>query len=351
MNVYDKFGLKEVINASGKMTILGASTVGKNVIDSQNFGASNFFEMEELSVKSGKYLAKLLHAEDAHIVSSASAGIALCTAAISQGYKKEILLPKGHNVDFGAPIEDIITLGGGIVKEVGYANVCTAAHIIEKITPLTAAVMYVVSHHCVQKSMIKVEEAIHTAHENDLPIIIDCAASEDLFAYTELGADLVIYSGGKAINGPGASGIVLGKSQYIDQLRKVQKGIGRAMKVGKDTILGLTTAIEEYLQTGPESGQSQKQRLRPFIDDINKISGLSASIVQDGAGRDIYRASVRVDKGSAVKIALELRAKSPAIYTREYQANNGILEFDIRAVDTRGLEKIVARLRDIMEVL
>ena len=81
MNSYEKFHLKEVINASGKMTILGVSKVSEAVLAAQRFGGEHFFEMSELSVQTG-ILANLLKAEDAQIVSSASAGIAQSVAAL-----------------------------------------------------------------------------------------------------------------------------------------------------------------------------------------------------------------------------------------------------------------------------
>ncbi|EJR6111782.1 SelA-like pyridoxal phosphate-dependent enzyme, partial [Enterococcus faecalis] len=79
---YEKFHLKEVINASGKMTILGVSKVSEAVLAAQRFGGEHFFEMSELSVQTGAFLANLLKAEDAQIVSSASAGIAQSVAAL-----------------------------------------------------------------------------------------------------------------------------------------------------------------------------------------------------------------------------------------------------------------------------
>ena len=83
---YEKFALKEVINASGKMTILGVSKVSENVLAAQRFGGEHFFEMSDLAVKTGAYLSQLLKVEDAQIVSSASAGIAQSVAAlIGQG--------------------------------------------------------------------------------------------------------------------------------------------------------------------------------------------------------------------------------------------------------------------------
>ena len=91
-------------------------------------------------------------------------------------------------------------------------------------------------------------------------------------------------------------------------------------------------------------------RLAPFIESVNQINNLTAKVVQDGAGRDIYRASVQVSGDyTAKEVITELKKESPAVYTREYQANKGIIEFDIRSVNAKELDMIVTRLRDIME--
>lgn len=359
---YEKFDLKEVINASGRMTILGVSKVSENVLAAQRFGGEHFFEMSDLSVKTGAYLAQLLNVEDAQIVSSASAGIAQSVAAlIGQGdlyhvyhpytkkiTKREIIVPKGHNVDYGTPVEVMVTQGGGQVVEAGYANMCSPEHVAMMITEETAALLYIKSHHTVQKSMLTVAEMAKVAQEHQLPLIVDAAAEEDLFKYVVAGADLVIYSGAKAIEGPSA-GLVVGKKEYIEWIRLQAKGLGRAMKIGKDNILGFTQAVEDYLKNGSESGDSMKDRLTPFVEAIDQISDLSAKIVQDGAGRDIYRASVSVHgKKSAKEVIQELKDQNPAVYTREYQANNGIIEFDIRSVNQSEMEKIIKRLKEII---
>lgn len=360
---YDKFGLKEVINASGKMTVLGVSKVSDSVLEAQRFGGQHFFEMDDLSRNTGRYLADLLAVEDAHIVSSASAGIAQSVAAIiGQGNvyhayhpyiekisKREIILPKGHNVDYGTPVEVMVSQGGGKVVEAGYANMCAPEHLDMMVTENTAAIIYIKSHHTVQKSMLSVAEAATVAKQNDLPLIVDAAAEEDLFKYIKAGADLVIYSGAKAIEGPSA-GLVIGTKEHIEWVRLQGKGIGRAMKIGKDNILGFTQAVEDYLRKGSEDGTSMKARLQPFVTEINNIQNLAASVVQDGAGRDIYRASVKVTGGkNAKQVIAELKAQDPAVYTREYQANNGIIEFDIRSVNEQEMTKIVKRLQQIME--
>ncbi|WP_440896582.1 DgaE family pyridoxal phosphate-dependent ammonia lyase [Amphibacillus sp. Q70] len=362
--LYDKYGLNEVINASGKMTALGVSKYPDEVINAQKFGGQNFFVMDQLMENVGGYVADLIGAEDAQIVSSASAGIAQSIAGvIGEGSlyhlhhpfskritKRDIIIPKGHNVDFGASVETMIALGGGNIVEAGYANKCTPELVEEMITENTAAILYIKSHHTVQKSMLSIEEAIDVAHRNNLPFILDAAAEQDLFKYLNFGADLVIYSGAKALAGT-TSGLVIGKKNLVKWTRMQSTGVGRAMKIGKENVLGLATAIELYLDKGIEKGKAMKARLEPFIEQLSKISGIDVSLVQDSAGREIYRAQVKVnDKTSltAKQVIEELKQGNPSIYTREHQVNNGIIEFDIRAVDSEEMDKIKHRLEEIL---
>lgn len=357
------FNLKNVINASGKMTILGVSTVSEAVLQAQRYGSEHFFVMEELIEEAGKYLGDLLDVEDVQIVSSASAGIAQSVAALigrGSSYhlyhpysdkvkRREIILPKGHNVDYGTPVELMVQQGGGIVVEAGYANMCSPEHVSQLINEQTAAVLYIKSHHTVQKSMLSVKEAAEIAHSYELPLIVDAAAEEDVFSYVNAGADLVVYSGAKAFEGP-SSGMVIGKKQYIGWVRLQSKGIGRSMKIGKENILGLMQAVEDFIKLGKESGESMKMRLTPFIQRINQINHLEAEIVQDSAGRDIYRAKVKTTGDiSAQRIVDELKQLDRAVYTREYQVNQNIIEFDVRAVTDEQLIYIADGLSNIME--
>ncbi|MFZ1782553.1 MAG: DgaE family pyridoxal phosphate-dependent ammonia lyase [Lactococcus raffinolactis] len=363
MTIHQKFNLKQVINASGKMTILGVSKVTDAVAQAQKEAGQTFFEMADLTVKTGQYIAKLLDVENATVVSSASSGIALSTAAvIGQGdvyhayhhltdriSKRDIIIPKGHNVNYGTGVEVMVTLGDGHLVEAGWATECTPEQVEIEITDKTAALLYIKSHHTVQKSMLTIPQMSEIAKKHSLPLIVDAAAEEDLKKYYAQGADLVIYSGAKAIEAP-SSAVVLGRDPYIPWIQLQNKGIGRAMKIGKDNIIGFVTALEAYLANGSEDGDSMKARLAPFISELNSISGLSAKEVQDSAGRDIYRASVKVtsEKTSALQVIADLKVGDLAVYTREYQANNGIIEFDIRAVDRAEMTAIVNKLQTIM---
>ncbi|AXB00986.1 DgaE family pyridoxal phosphate-dependent ammonia lyase [Aeromonas caviae] len=357
-SVYEKYRLKPVINASGRMTILGVSTPEQDVVDAVNFGLGHYFEVKDLVNKTGAYLAELLGVEDAVVVSCASAGIAQSVAAVivrgdpyrleqlhahAHDVPSDIVLPKGHNVNFGAPVGTMVNLGGGKVVEAGYANECSAAQLAAAINASTAAILYIKSHHCVQKSILSVAEAAEVAKAHGIPLIVDAAAEEDLRLYYNQGAALVIYSGAKAIEGP-TSGLVLGRRQYVEWVKQQAGGIGRAMKVGKEGILGLTHAIERYLAKEKESGTAMVAKMTPFIERLNQLPGVSAKVVWDSAGRDIARTDIAFDHQqigmTTVEVVSRLQQGTPAIYCRGYKANEGHIEIDVRSVTLPQLDQI-----------
>ncbi|WP_323948656.1 DgaE family pyridoxal phosphate-dependent ammonia lyase [Aeromonas caviae] len=363
-SVYEKYRLKPVINASGRMTILGVSTPEQEVVDAVNFGLGHYFEVKDLVNKTGAYLADLLGVEDAVVVSCASAGIAQSVAAVivrgdpyrleqlhahAHDVPSDIVLPKGHNVNFGAPVGTMVNLGGGRVVEAGYANECSPAQLAAAINANTAAILYIKSHHCVQKSILSVTEV---AKAHGIPLIVDAAAEEDLRLYYNQGADLVIYSGAKAIEGP-TSGLVLGRRQYVEWVKQQAGGIGRAMKVGKEGILGLTHAIERYLAKEKESGTAMVAKMTPFIERLNQLPGVTAKVVWDSAGRDIARTDIAFDhqqiRMTTVEVVSRLQQGTPAIYCRGYKANEGHIEIDVRSVTLPQLDQIHSAIAHLVQ--
>jgi L-seryl-tRNA(Ser) seleniumtransferase len=364
-SIYEKYNLKQVINTSGRMTMLGVSTPRQDVVDAVDYGLNHYFEIKDLVDKTGAYIANLLNVDAAVIVSCASAGIAQSVAALIVKdnanllvnlhsapitVPREVVLPRGHNVNFGAPVDTMVALGGGKVVEAGYANECSAEQLEACITPQTAAILYIKSHHCVQKSILSVEQAVVVARKHNLPLIVDAAAEEDLLCYSQMGADLVIYSGAKAIEGP-TSGLVIGKKQYVEWVKLQSGGIGRAMKVGKEGILGLTQAIESYLTLEKTTGQQMVERMTPFIDSLNTLSGISAKTVWDSAGRDIVRAEITFDEAvlgrSTYDIVQALKTGDIAIYFRGYKANEGKIEVDVRSVDQQQLMTVFTCIKNL----
>jgi len=356
-----KYGLKRVINASGRMSILGVSAPTDTVMEAMKRGGQQYVEIADLVDKAGDYIAGILGSEAAVVVNSASSGIALSVAAIvTKGNRRtserlhqdpiavnEIIILKGHNVQYGAPVETMVYLGGGKLIEVGYANEGKASHIEDAIGPNTAAILYVKSHHCVQKNMISVEEAWEVAQRNGIPMIVDAAAEEDLQKYVRY-SDLAIYSGSKAIEGP-TTGIVGGKRQCIEWLKVQLHGIGRSMKVGKESTFGLLQALDEYVDKKDNSEQ-EKAALQTLMP-LNDVTGVQVTIVQDEAGRAIFRARVKIDPAAtgtdAAQVVAGLQGGDIAVYTRDYGVKQGYFDIDPRPLQGDDIEVIASRIREL----
>ncbi|UOQ46725.1 DgaE family pyridoxal phosphate-dependent ammonia lyase [Gracilibacillus caseinilyticus] len=361
-SLHAKYGLKRVINASGRMSILGVSAPEDSVMEAMKTGAQSYVEMADLVNKAGSYIASKLGSEDAVIVNSASSGIAIAIAGlVTKGNtrtsmklhqlpieKNEVILFKGHNVQYGAPIETMIHLGSGKVIEVGYANEGKQEHIKEAINPNTAAIIYVQSHHAVQKNIISVEEAYTIAEKHHIPFVIDAAAEGDLTKYPAI-SDLVIYSGSKAIEGP-TSGIIAGKKEYVDWAKVQLSGIGRSMKVGKEASFGLLQALDIFFDK-KDTSHTERESLTVLQRLVN-IDGVNVQIIQDEAGRNIYRARITIDSSAtgqtAEEIVHQLKSGEIAIYTRDYGASQGFLDIDPRPLQKDDLDIIYDRFCDIL---
>jgi L-seryl-tRNA(Ser) seleniumtransferase len=356
-----KYGLKRVINASGRMSILGVSAPTDTVMDAMRQGGQNYVEIADLVNKAGDYVARILDAEAAVIVNSASSGIALSVAAlVTQGNrrkserlhqedipKNEIVMLKGQNVQYGAPVETMIYLGGGKLVEAGYANEGKVEHLEDAISDNTAAILYVKSHHAVQKNMISVEEAWEIAQRNDVPLIVDAAAEEDIQKYVKY-SDLAIYSGSKAIEGP-TSGIVGGKRTYIEWVKIQLHGIGRSMKVGKETTFGLLQALDEY-GVKKDKSEQEKETLKVLLP-LEEIKGVNVMIVQDEAGRAIFRGRIQIDplqaNTTAQDVVTALREGEIAIYTRDYGVRQGFFDIDPRPLQGDDIHVIVSKIVEL----
>ncbi|MFS0780411.1 DgaE family pyridoxal phosphate-dependent ammonia lyase [Bacillus sp. 1P06AnD] len=364
MGIFKEMGLRQVINASGKMTALGATAVNDVIAEALKNGAQEYVIMDELMVKAGEDIAGHTGAEDGCPTGGAAAGIAISVAAViagedlslierlpaSEGLKNEIIIQKGHLIHFGGNIGQMITLGGGMVKEVGCANEVLLEHIEGAINERTAALFYVKSHHAIQKGMVAVEKMLEIAERHQLPLIVDGAAESDFRQFTEMGVPIAIYSGGKALGGP-TCGFISGDSRYMEACRKQYKGIGRAMKVGKEDIAALLMALDHYDEQGmPED--EQKKKMESLCMKLENVPGIAARLIQDEAGRPIYRAELTIEADtagiSAKEIAKKLEAGNPAIFLRNYYANVGRMQVDPRPLLPGQEYQIVERIIEIV---
>lgn len=367
MTVYEEIGLPRVINASGRMTVLGVSTISDKVAKAAVAGGQSYVVVEDLLDKAGEIISQYTGGEDSCPTVCASAAIALSVAGMiskgkktimdrlpdSTGLANEIILQKGHAINFNAPIETMLRLGGGVPVEAGCATEVVVEDVEELINEKTVALLYVKSHHCVQKGMLDLPTMIEIAHRHNLPLMVDAAAEEDFRKYIAMGADLVCYSGAKALEAT-TSGFVTGKKELISYIKKQYHGVGRAMKVGKEAIMGLLAALEQYENKDKQAEVAKNVKIVDWlVDEINQIPNLKAQKIQDEAGRAIFRARVFVDPEKAGMTATELEGKlkagTPTIRCRTEFMSLGSLDFDPRPLVEGDKELIVAKLKEIME--
>ncbi len=363
-SIYERLGLRSVINASGKMTNLGGSVLSESVGDAMMAASRGHVDMDELMARVGKSIADATGAEAAWPTSGAAAGIVLSVAAAIAGTdayrigllpdasftsRHEVVLQAGHQVNFGASVSQMIRLGGGIPVVVGAVNATSPAQLGGAIGPNTALVLFVQSHHAVQRGTVSLQEVVKIARERQTPVLVDAAAEEDLRAYLAAGADLVTYSGGKAIGGP-TSGFVAGRRDLIDGVRAQGHGVGRPMKVSKEQLVGFAVALDEYLRGDAGATARRNERSARLADLLQNVPGLGVSLARDEAGRDITRVALRPldsSKITAIYVAKNLASGSPSIRSRNHEASLGVIYLDPREM-AQGAEEIIARrLREI----
>ena len=345
MNPYERAGVGTVINAAGKLTALGGTAQEPEVAKAQADAAMAHVDLAELRRAAGARIAQATGAEAASVTSGAAAGIAIGVAAILAGTDlarirrlpeadgpRDILLQRGHDVDFGAEVTQMIRLGGGHPILFGSVERVTEADLDSVLSRDNAAIVYVRSHHCIQEGRLPLDALLNRG----VPVLVDAAAEPDLRAWIAAGADLVTYSGGKAIGGP-TCGFVAGKRGLIDACEMQQRGIARAMKVGKEQIMGLLAALD-----GMAAAAS--------ADDVLELlyAGLSAcaevSIMADRAGRPIRRVALALPPERLQNLVRFLREGEPSIRTRNHELDAGRVLFDPRELRPEQVPVIVYRV-------
>lgn len=364
MNPFAAIDLPRVINAAGKMTYLGSSAVSDKVAQYMGEAAQSYVDMAQLKQNMDEKISALTGAEGACISSCAAAGIVTSIAACLTGgnlarveslphvdhNKKEVILQKGHAINFGANMTQIIQMSGATVKEIGTVNGTRIDHLEHAITEETAAILYVISHHTLSNNMLKLTEVVQVAQKRKIPVIVDAAAEVDLNKYVSLGASLVVYSGHKAIGGP-TSGLIIGNKQLVKACHLQDKGIARTMKIGKENMMGFFYALQEYMEL---NDKEVELGYKTMIDQLNEacseIPGVETKIGWD-ATRPIPRLQlvVRPESGiTARKLISQLEARNPSIRTRNHRADEGMIQFDPRELRTGDIPIIKEALHRIL---
>lgn len=361
-NVYDVLDLRRLINVSGTMTGLGASIVLPEVIDAMASILPRFVEVDQLQRRASSAIANSCGSEAGFITASASAGITLAISGAmtgadlasierlpnSTGLKSDVAVQVGHVCSYGAPLQQAICLSGANPVLVGTATHALGYQLDAALTSNTAAALYVVSHHVASYGMIGLEEFCALAHAKGVPVIVDAASEYDLRGFLALGADVVVYSAHKFLSGPTA-GIVAGRKSLVRAAYLQNLGIGRGMKVGKESIYGAIVALEAWGRRDHAVVRAnERAALDLWLKAVAGKPGVTASIVPDPTRNPLDRLRIEIDPEqahvTAGALADALASGDQPIIVRDHEIEHGWFQLDPCNLHPGDTEIVAARL-------
>jgi len=296
----------------------------------------------------------------------------------------EVIMCRPHRTGY----DHAIRAAGGRIREVGLNDRGTGAglrgveawEIQAAITARTAAIVYT-AH---PGSQPPLPEVARLAREHGLPVLVDAAAqlppAENLRRFVAEGADLVAYSGGKAIRGPQSTGILCGRRDLIaaaalqmldmdvapetwrppesliprEALRGIpHHGLGRGCKVGKEDIIGLVVALQRFVKSDvPAELAAQERQLAVLAERLAAGRVRTRVLPATETGR-FPLLEVLLDEAalgrSAWAVSLELQAGDPPVHLNERRAAEGILTVNPAALQQGEEAILAARLLAVLE--
>jgi D-glucosaminate-6-phosphate ammonia-lyase len=365
-------GVTPVLNAAGPVTRLGGIPLDRRVIDAMSEVSTSCLRMEELQQLAGDAMARWTGTEAALITCGAGAALALAVAACLTGYdvsaanqlpvirseRSQVVMLRAQRY----PYDHLVQLTGATITEVGYAESTHLYEVIDALTPASAAFLYYTGQPSEAPSLAEITAACHA---RSVPVIVD-AAIEDTppvldHRWAEAGADLIVFSGGKTIGGPQASGVLCGQRDLVDaaSLQTLDMdvrpqtwvrhdllerqlvagpphhGLGRAMKAGKEEIAGLIAAARLFMARDHAAYiVALTARMSSLIARVGDHRGVRADVsAYDYAPRGRLHVDPPDAGFDAWALLAALQRGTPRLHLNEAAAWKGTALIDLRGVD------------------
>ena len=359
---FKELGVRTFINAAGTYTFMTGCLMRPEVLEAYNYASNEFVILDDLQDKVGERIASLLHCEAATITSGAASAITLGTAGILSGMdgekviqipdltgmKSEVIMQKSHRIGYAHAIRNC---GVKIVE------IETRKELEKAINKKTAMMWFFNGNNFVGE--IRDEEFVEIARKHGIPTFNDCAADvppvENLWRYTDMGFDLVAFSGGKGLRGPQSGGLLLGKKKYIQaaRLHAAPRGntVGRGMKVNKEEVLGMLATVESYLSRDHKKDWALwEMQIQMIHDAAASVPGVVPEIHVPKVANHVPSLRLSWDQDKIKMTPEELRQKlregHPSIETIGGSDAVGITTWMMQP----GQERIVAsRIKEILE--
>lgn len=390
-NIYKELGVPTVINAIGTFTRLSGTLMPDEVVQAMVDASKHFVCIEDLQYRASQIIAELTGAEAGYVTSGAQASLVLSIAACitgldpekmdrmphTAGMPNQVIMDRAHRTHYDHAVE----VAGGHLVEVGTHAPCTPTELEAAINEQTVAILNL------PRGGISLADTVAVARKHNIPVVVDGAGRldnpENLRAFIAQGADLVVYSGGKYIRGPQASGFVCGRRDLIaaiawqhldmDAVQEVwtaprellgvermpfmpRQGIGRGYKAGKEEIVGLLTALKLYVK---RDHAAEVARCTAQVNTIvNALAGtphVTAEVVPPSAtGAVLPMARIRIDQQAlnmtGNDFILALKRGEPSIHPLERELDQGAVVIHPFGLQPGDDELIVERVQQIVQL-
>lgn len=395
MGVFEELGVRPVINASGTVTRLGGAPMPPEVVRAFVEAAGQAVALDHLQAAASRVLAEVTGAEAGLVTTGAAAALTLGTAAILTGYDcgrmERLPFCDGFPHEFIVAREQrngydhAVRAAGARLIEVGFHEIIAGAGVRRTeaweydaaMGPNTAGVLYVYT----PDARPALSEVVAVAHRHGLPVLVDAAGGLPPRAHLQslpaTGADLVAFSGGKAIRGPQSTGILCGRrdlvaaaavqmldmddhselwdppADFIDrgQLNGLPRhGIGRGFKAAKEQVVALLTALRLYVAGGyDEIVHGYRPRLERIAAGL-KVTHAVCTILEQGDDETFPILEIALEEKvlgrDAFAVCRRLRQGDPPIYVGHLRLPQGKLLIHPMCLDDGSADVLTRRLRE-----
>jgi uncharacterized pyridoxal phosphate-dependent enzyme len=329
VDYYQKLGVNTFINAAGTYTVLSASTMPDEVQAAIALASQHPVNLLELQDAAGAYLAKRLKCGGALVTSGAAGALTVGTAACitlgnkdailniptdMAGLKNEVIVQKAHRYDYDHALRNC---------GIQYVTVETMEDYEKAFNDKTVMTHF---FNAAEGGKISREDWIRVAHKHNIPCFNDAAADvppvSNLWNYTQMGFDLVTFSGGKGLRGPQCTGLLLGRKDLIDAAKQnnspYSNTVGRGMKVAKEEIVGLVAAVDWFLSQDDAAFEAEyKKRADLIAAKLKSIPTIKTQTFIPEVANHVPHLLISYDpsriKISATELMQKLRTGNPRI--------------------------------------
>ncbi len=322
-NVYERIGVRPTINARGTWTYLSGSLILPEVRRAMEQASLQFVDLFELQQGVGRRLAALSGAESGMVTSGSAGAMAAATAACIAGSDPAKIwqLPDTTGLK-----HEVVMLGGRIAFDSAIRLAGGKLILADTLEALPSAINSNTAMVYTTWRDDRLQKALEVTRSKNVPLLLDDAAGippfENLSRYAKLGVDLYCFSGGKGLRGPQCAGVLLGRKDLIDAAlansNPYEGAVCRPMKVGKEEIIGMLTAIETWQKL--DLGAMNKDwnvRVQRIAKLIETVPGVATKIYVPEEGNSYPTLRVMWDEAkfglTVAQCDDKLRSGSPRI--------------------------------------